>query len=303
MNKKTILITGATGMVASKLIPLLTQKGFAINTLSRLPINQLGVKSYLWDVSKNIINEEAVLSANFIIHLAGENVAAKRWTAERKKAILESRISSTNLLFSVLEKHKHLLDGYVGASAIGYYGDRGQENLSEDCMPKKSFLSDVCVAWEQAHLKMSQFSNRVIIFRIGVVLDKKEGALKEMMQTLPLSLSCLGNGEQSTSYIHIDDLIKMIAFGIENTTMNGVYNAVNPEVVSNKELIKTLSQYKKSVLPITSVPSFMLKIIMGEAATIALGSQNCSADKIVRSGFSFSYPTINLVFKNLFENE
>jgi uncharacterized protein (TIGR01777 family) len=301
MNQKTVLVTGASGMVASKLIDLLLQKGYRVNTLSRKPNQRKDVQSFLWNLDSKSIDEQAILSANFIIHLAGESVAAERWTLSRKKKILDSRIDSTKLLMSVLKKHNHCLDGYIGASAIGFYGDRGTEALTETSVAKKCFLSDVCIEWEQAHQQISDYTKRLVIFRIGVVLDKNEGALKEMMKAFPLSLNYLGDGKQSTSFIALDDLAKMLVFSVEDSTINGTYNAVGPEVLSNKQLISTLSRFKKPLLPITSVPAFLLKAIMGEAAVIALYSQNCSAEKILSTGFVFDFPHLDLVFQHLFK--
>ena len=174
MKKNTILITGATGMIGNQLITEFIQRGYQINTLSRKPIKRVGINSYVWNVEQNQIDEEAILSANIIIHIAGESVADQRWTAKRKAAILNSRVNSTKLIVSVLRKYNHRLDTYIGASAVGYYGNRGEELLTEKSLPQKGFLSDVCVSWEEAHRMVNEFAQRVVVYRIGVVLDKHE---------------------------------------------------------------------------------------------------------------------------------
>jgi len=303
MKKNTILITGATGMIGQQLITEFSQRGYQVNTLSRKPIKRVGVKSYVWNVERNEIDEEAVLTANIIIHIAGESVAAKRWTAKRKAAILNSRVNSTKLIVSILRKYNHHLDTYIGASAVGYYGSRGNEELTEKSLPQKGFLSDVCVSWEEAHRLVNEFAQRVVICRIGVVLDKHEGALQEMIKTLPLSLNYLGNGKQYMSYIYIKDLIRLFGWATEHNHLHGTFNAVSPIPVTNKAFIQSLSSYRKAILPITPVPGFVLKLIMGEAACIALDSQNCTADKLINAGFDFRYSNLNQVFEDIFHNQ
>jgi hypothetical protein len=303
MKKNTILITGATGMIGQQLITEFIQKGYQVNTLSRNPIKRVGVKSYIWNVERNEIDEEAILTANIIIHIAGESVAAKRWTAKRKAAILSSRVNSTKLIVSILRKYNHQLDTYIGASAVGYYGSRGDEVLTEKSLPQKGFLSDVCVNWEEAHRMVNNFAQRVIVYRIGVVLDKHEGAFQEMTKTLPLSLNYLGNGKQYMSFIYIKDLIRLFSWAAENDVITGTFNAVSPFPVTNKAFIQSLSKYRKAILPITPVPGFVLKLIMGEAACIALDSQNCAAEKLVSTGFHFQYSDLNQVFEDIFHNQ
>jgi uncharacterized protein len=303
MKKNTILITGASGMIGQQLITEFIQKGYQINTLSRKPIKRVGVKSYIWNVERNEIDEEAILTANIIIHIAGESVAAKRWTAKRKTAILNSRVNSTKLIVSILRKYNHQLHAYIGASAIGYYGSRGDEVLTEKSLPQKGFLSDVCVNWEEAHRMANDFAQRVVIYRIGVVLDKNEGALQEMTKTLPLSLNYLGNGKQYMSFIYIKDVIRLFSWAAENELVNGTFNAVSPFPVTNKAFIQSLSSHRNAILPITPVPGFVLRLIMGEAACIALDSQNCTAEKLVSTGFHFLYSDLNDVFRDIFLNQ
>lgn len=300
IKKNTVLITGATGMIGQQLITEFNQRGYQVNTLSRKPIKRVGVKSYVWNVERNEIDEDAVLTANIILHIAGESVAAKRWTAKRKAEILNSRVNSTKLIVATLRKYNHHVDTYIGASAVGYYGSRDNEELTEKSLPQKGFLSDVCVSWEDAHRVVNEFAKRVVVYRIGVVLDKHEGALQEMMKTLPLSLNYLGNGKQYMSFIYIKDLIRLFSWATDNEHIHGTFNAVSPIPVTNKAFIQSLSSYRRAILPITPVPGFVLKLIMGEAACIALDSQNCAAEKLMNAGFDFHYSNINQVFEDMF---
>lgn len=300
IKKNTVLITGATGMIGQQLITEFNQRGYQVNTLSRKPIKRVGVKSYVWNVERNEIDEDAVLTANIILHIAGESVAAKRWTAKRKAEILNSRVNSTKLIVATLRKYNHHVDTYIGASAVGYYGSRDNEELTEKSLPQKGFLSDVCVSWEDAHRVVNEFAKRVVVYRIGAVLDKHEGALQEMMKTLPLSLNYLGNGKQYMSFIYIKDLIRLFSWATDNEHIHGTFNAVSPIPVTNKAFIQSLSSYRRAILPITPVPGFVLKLIMGEAACIALDSQNCAAEKLMNAGFDFHYSNINQVFEDMF---
>lgn len=302
IKKNIVLITGATGMIGQQLITEFNQRGYQVNTLSRKPIKRVGVKSYVWNVERNEIDEEAILTANIIIHIAGESVAAMRWTTKRKAEILNSRVNSTKLIIATLRKYNHHVDTYIGASAVGYYGSRGNEELTEKSLPQKGFLSDVCVSWEDAHRLVNEFAKRVVVYRIGVVLDKHEGALQEMLKTLPLSLNYLGNGKQYMSFIYIKDLIRLFSWATDNEQIHGTYNAVSPIPITNKAFIQSLSSYRRAIMPITPIPGFVLKLIMGEAACIALDSQNCAAEKLMNAGFDFHYSNINQVFEDIFIN-
>jgi len=299
--KPIILITGANGMLAKYLLNNLSTN-YTIRFLTRNPKK---TNEFLWNVENNIIDPKAFIGVEHIIHLAGASVAEKRWTNNRKKVIFSSRINSAQLILRELEKNKLTIKTFVSASAVGYYGCTTTEKiLTEDSPKGNDFLSDVCQQWENAAqlFKSKNIAARVAILRIGIILQKDDGALKKM--TLPIQLgigSALGSGEQYVPWIHIEDLSQLFKFTLENNQMNGIFNAVAPEHITNKKLTKDIAikLHRKIILPKT--PTFILRLIFGEMAVILLEGSRVSSKKIIDLGFNFKYNNLKEALNNIFD--
>ena len=288
---KKILITGGSGLVGKKITALLERKGYEVAWLSRNP-EKYKQKSFAWDVEKQSIEPEAIQWADGIIHLAGEGVADKRWTAGRKKAILQSRTQSTGLLKQAIEQSKKKLEAFISASAVGYYGfNTGDTLMDENGNAGSDFLAQVVIAWESEVEKLADLGIRTVLLRIGIVLDNKGGALVEMLK--PPVAAPLGSGQQWMSWIQIDDLARMFLFAIENQEMYGTYNAVGPNPATNAELTKAAARKVNKTYLNIGVPEFALKLILGEMAQMVLGGNKVSSKKIQKAGYSFRYPSLD----------
>ncbi|WP_075341321.1 TIGR01777 family oxidoreductase [Tenacibaculum agarivorans] len=278
-----ILLTGGTGLVGSLLEKILIEKQHEVFILTRSPKAK---NHFKWDVSSNFIDEKA-LRVDYIIHLAGAGIADKKWTPKRKKELIDSRVASAELLYNKVKELSIPLKGFISSSGIGYYGAITSENIyKETDEPANDFISKICIEWEKAALLFSNSDIPVTILRTGVVLSKKGGALKKM--NTPLFLSSLGNGNQYVPWIHIEDLCNLYVKAIEDTTFTGIYNAVAPEHQTNTSFTKILgTTLKKTVTPF-NVPSFILKLVLGELAIIVLAGSRISTEKI-ESVYQFNF--------------
>ncbi len=287
---KKILITGGSGLIGTRLTELLTDAGHSVAHLGRSTRDGT-VKTYLWDIGTRKIDRSALVAADAIIHLAGANVGDKRWTRKRKEDILQSRLQSTGLLFEELEKKNHRVKTFVSASAVGFYGSgENQTYFTEEDKQGKGFLADVVGKWERAVDQISTLGIRVVKLRTGVVLSERGGALKEML--LPVKLyvgSPLGTGEQMLSWIHLDDLCCIFIKAVEDEAMNGVYNAVAPSPVSNKELTYLMAKILKRPIFLPRVPAIAIKLLFGEMSEVVLEGAKISSKKIQATGFNFKF--------------
>ena len=307
----TILLTGGTGMIGSYLQKFLVEKGYQVIVLVRddaaIKPADKNISFAKWNVEKGIIDNNAIAQSDYIIHLAGANVASKRWTDKRKKEIVESRTKSGDLLVKSLKEIPNKIKAVVSASAIGWYGaDRNSnfsktEGFKEDAPAANDFLGETCKLWEASIQPVEQLYKRLCIFRFGIVLSEKGGALEEFKKPLKFGIAgILGDGKQIISWIHIDDLCRLLLFAIEHENVSGIYNAVAPKPVSNKELTLTLAKQMRSkfYIPI-HVPVFTLKLALGEMSVEVLKSTTVNNDKIKRAGFTFLYPAIETALENL----
>jgi len=303
-----ILITGATGLVGTRLTEMLLYQGHEVSHLGRskktgLPAEQAAkIPSFIWDVDRGIIDEEALVGADAIVHLAGAGVADQRWTEKRKLDILESRIKSTALLARYLGKNQYV-KAVVSASAIGYYGfGLTNKEFTEVSLPGSDFLAEVVKAWEAEADKIQH--TRVVKLRIGIVLSEKGGALKEMARPIRWGVgSSLGTGAQYMSWIHLDDLCSMFMKAVEDNSMHGAYNATGPYAVTNQELTRAIASALHKPLWLPPVPAFVLKSIVGEMADIVLNGSIVSSKKIQQAGFQFQFPDLNQALTNLLERK
>ncbi|MGB1205727.1 MAG: TIGR01777 family oxidoreductase [Chitinophagales bacterium] len=298
---KNILITGGSGLVGTHLTEILLEKGYQVSHLSRRKAEKKGITVYQWNVNDGFIEEEAIAKADCIVHLAGAGVADSRWTDARKKVIIDSRVKSSALLHQYLSKKKNKVTSFIGASAIGFYGDRGNELLAETASKGNDFLSKTTQLWEESSDKIESLNIRRVLLRIGIVLSLKGGALPKTAFPLHFCIgSYFGNGQQFYSWIHIDDLCKMFVFAIENEHLKGIFNAVAPNPVTNKTFVRNIGEAmnKKNILLPT--PSFAMRLLLGEMSSIVLNGSKVSAEKIQNTGFQFEHKFLKMALGKLY---
>lgn len=287
--KPKVLITGGTGLVGGRLSDLLSQKGYEVSHLSRNPKGNEKYTTFRWEVTNKHIDEEA-LQVDHIIHLAGAGVADSRWSKERKQEIYNSRIDSTNLLFEKIKSKNIPLTSFICASAIGYYGlDTGDQLLDEEKSPGHDFLAEVVKDWEKAANQFESLDVEVSKVRIGVVLAEKGGALPKIMAPIQKYVGApLGSGQQYMSWIHIEDLCQIFSWILDGEE-KGTFNAVAPNPLTNAAITRAIAKELKKPLILPPVPSFVLKLMLGEMSGIVLGGNNVSSKKLVDLGFKFQF--------------
>jgi uncharacterized protein (TIGR01777 family) len=303
----TVMISGGTGLIGQALCKVLVEKNYHVIILTRRkPKENVSNKVSFaeWDPEKRIINEEIFSHIDYIIHLAGANVAEKRWTEKRKNEIVTSRVKTGQLLAECIAKYPGKVKAVISASAIGWYGaDAVIPNphpFNEEAPPDNDFLGSTCKKWENAISGVKETGTRLSILRTGIVLSNKGGAFTEFRKAIKLNIvPVLGSGKQMISWIHIDDLVRIYIYALENEKLRGVYNAVAPVPVSNKQLMKTLgsSLIKHSIS--VHIPSLLIKMLLGEISVEVLKSCTVSSEKIQKHNFQFLYPTIESAIEDL----
>ena len=302
MNK--ILITGGSGLVGSNLSEILTQNGFEVVHLSRNPKSGSAYKSFKWDIKTGYVDEAALQDLYAIIHLAGAGVADKRWSSGRKKLILDSRVKSAELLYSKVKDLDSKPGLFLSASAVGFYGDRGDEKLDEGSVRGDGFLADVCDAWEEAAWKFNQLGIRTAVVRIGLVLSLKGGALAKMITPFRLGVgNYFGDGRQHYPWVHIRDLSMIFKHIVENNELDGVFNGVAPHPVTSKEFSQVLKGVIGGKGLLVSAPASMLKLGLGEMATALLMSTKVYPKKIQDAGFNFQHPELKEALQDLLNKQ
>ncbi len=294
-----ITITGASGLIGRRLLKNLAAAGHALTVVSRHAGTNVppGVGVVAWDPMKGAAPEEGVRSANTVIHMAGEPVA-QRWNESSKRRIRESRVVGTRNLVQALAKLRNTPQTLICASAVGYYGSRGDEELREDSAPGHGYLAEVCVAWEKEALAAEAFGMRVVRVRTGVVLDPSGGALRSMLTPFRMGVGGkLGDGKQWMSWIHLADLAAMYQFAVENP-VSGALNGVAPVPVSNADFTQNLARvlHRPAMFP---VPVFGLKLLFGEMSEILLASQRVLPAAAEAAGFKFRFPELGGALENL----
>ncbi len=308
---RTVLITGGTGLIGTHLTKLLVEKGYKVIVLTRksVPVNTNSKDNFIsyahWDISKELTDKNAFAQADYIIHLAGAGVADKRWTKNRKTEIVESRTKSSALIVKTLKETANNIKAVISASAIGWYGENHinpankEDGFKENDPAAMDFLGATCKSWEESIDPVQQSGIRLVKLRTGIVLSNEGGALAEFKKPLKAGIATiLGSGEQVISWIQIEDLCRMYLFALENEAISGVYNAVAPFPVTNKQLTLELAKQLRGRFFIPMhVPAFVLKMMLGEMSIEVLKSATVYSGKIRKSGFTFLYPSIQPALK------
>lgn len=295
-----IVIAGGTGFIGEYLVDYLLRHKHTVTLLTRSSREKnTAVRSVQWDGKTLGSWADVIDGADAVINLAGKNIFT-RWSDENKQAILASRLNATRVLVQAIKRASRKPSVFVSASAVGYYGDTGSEDVRESHAPGNDFLANVCRQWEEASHEAREAGVRVANPRFGIVLGKDGGALKPM--TLQFNLlvgGYLGNGQQFFPWVHIDDLVRAVVLLLEQQNVDGPYNVTAPHPVRMKEFASTLGEvmHRPSWLP---VPAFALRIVLGEASGLLLNGQRVLPAALVQQGFSFSFPTAHEALQNIF---
>ena len=306
----TVLITGGTGLIGTALCKMLTEKGYEVIILTRNKgqhtSDNPNVSYAEWDIPSQTIDAEAIKKADHIIHLAGANVGDKRWTKKRKKLIIESRTQSAALLVKAMQENENKVQTVITASGIGWYGEDHPATLQrggfiETDPASEDFLGQVCVQWEQSLDPVTAMGKRLLKFRTGVVLSNDGGAIPAFKRPLRTGVATiLGSGRQVISWIHIHDVCRLYLHALENKEMNGAYNAVAHQYVTNKTLMLALARrVRGKFFWSMHVPAFLLKLVLGELSVEVLKSATVNNEKTRHSGFKFLYPAIEAALNQL----
>lgn len=289
---QNVLLTGGSGFIGKHLTNVLIEAGYSVSVLSRSDKKDTpSIQYYKWNLKQNYIDENAVLKADYIIHLAGEGIVEKRWTKRRKKAILESRVKPIDLIFSVLEKNNKKLNAFISASAVGIYGAITRSTIcTEETPPANDFLGETCQIWENEASRIENLGIRTVKVRTGIVLGKDEGFLKKMTPSFKAGFGAvLGTGKQYLPWIHVEDLCSIYLLAITNGEISGAYNACITDNTTNAGFSKTLANLFGYTIWLPKVPPFILRIALGEMSEAVLKGQRVSSEKIKKTGFEFQF--------------
>lgn len=296
-----ILISGSSGLIGSHLVQSFKGRGHEVIRLVRSE-GQLSDDTLLWDPEHHELRLENFENFDVVINLAGENISTGRWTSEKKQKIRDSRVMGTHMLAELLAKLENPPKLLINASAIGFYGDRSDEVMTELSKAGEGFLSDVCHKWEEAAEPAKKAGIRVVKLRIGVVLSASGGALERMLLPFKMGLAgVIGSGKQYMSWIAIDDLVGVVLHLINNDSLQGPINAVSPHPVTNYTFTKSLGKVLKrpTIFP---MPAWVARLVMGDMAdALVLSSTRVVPDVLEQSGYTFLYPSIDKALVHFLE--
>jgi uncharacterized protein (TIGR01777 family) len=296
-----ILISGASGLVGTNLIPTLTAKNHDVYKLVRKAPQS--ADEIQWDSETGFSESEKAKLENFdaVIHLAGDNVASENWSQKKKKSIRDSRVVGTKVLVDALKDLQHPPKHFISASAVGFYGDGKDEILTEESDQGAGFLPEVCAEWEAEAKKAESFA-RVVCMRIGVVLAKDGGALEKMLTPFKFGIGgTVGSGKQWMSWIALDDIVSIINFFLENENLKGSFNLTAPNPATNQEFTKALGHAisRPTVLPI---PEFAIKLMFGEMGeTLLLTGARVLPKRLEEAGYKFQFTNLDEAIKSVLD--
>ena len=298
-----IIVSGSHGLVGKALLKSLAADGHEVFRLVRREAN-FGVGEIWWDPSEGRIDAQHLEGCDVVVHLAGESIASGRWNEEKKRAILESRVKSTLLLSETLARLSQPPSVFLSASAIGYYGNRGDELLTEQSAPGNDFLANVCIEWENATRPAGEKGIRTVHTRFGIILDDQGGALAKMLTPFRMGIGGrVGSGKQWMSWIALDDVVSGLKFLMGETSTRGPVNFVAPNPVTNAEFTKTLGRVlsRATIFP---VPEFAARLAFGEMAdALLLSSQRVEPSVLKSKQFRFRWTTLEAALRNILNTD
>lgn len=303
-----VLITGATGFVGQSLVKALGKRGHQINILTtrkNLPkeVNGVGVESFFWNPETQEFDRNSLVGVEYIFHLAGDSIADGRWSDEKKKRLKTSRVDSFDLILKTLKEttgKDNTIKKVISSAAIGIYGNRGDEELTEESVHGTGFLAKLCEEWESKVKEVNELNIPFVALRTGVVLDTGGGALAKMILPFKMGVGgILADGKQYMSWIHREELVNMFVWAMETESAEGIYNAVSDKPVTNYDFTKALGRAisRPTIFP---VPGFVLKTIFGEMSSILLDSQRVLPSRFLKEGYEFKFKDIDQAFADIF---
>ena len=301
-GQRRVVITGGSGLIGRRLTEMLRERGYQVSVITRNK-NAKSPESYYWNYQEGVLDQSALEGAYGVIHLAGAGVGDRGWSKSRKKEIIESRVQTTELLVKKIAEVQSKPAVFISASAVGYYGDRKDEVLTESSGSGEGFLSTTVTLWEEAVQKINTLGIRMVILRTGVVLDKNHGALPKMAGPVKAMIgSPLGSGKQYLPWIHLDDICRMYIHALEHDTIHGVFNAVAPEEQTNESFTGILGKTLHRPVILPAVPVFVLRLILGEMSHLVLDSNRVRPDRILNTGFRFLYPELGRALNSIYQS-
>ena len=294
-----VLITGASGLIGNALQKSFEEKGYEILRASRS--EPKSADDIQWDPDTGFADQdlERLEGLDGVIHLAGENIAGLRWTDEKKKAIRDSRVHGTRTLIEAFARLEKKPNVFISASAIGFYGDRGDDEMTESSSAGDTFLSEVSKEWESESRRAEDMGIRTVLLRNGIVLSKDGGALATMMTPFKFGVGgVIGSGKQWMSWVSLDDVVAAVNFAIDNEKMRGAVNVVSPNPVTNEEFTKTLGEvlYRPTFLPL---PEFAVNLVFGEMGdALLIDSTRVIPKRLLNAGFKFEYPDLKIALEH-----
>jgi len=289
---KSVLITGGSGLIGKYLTSLLLEKGYSVSHLSRGRGYPGRVRVHTWAPEKEVLDPGVFTGIDNVIHLAGANIGSKRWSLLRKEEIISSRVDSARLIHKTITENNIQLNTFISASAIGFYGAVTSERIfTEDDLPGDDFLGMTCALWEESADLFESSGIRTVKIRTGVVLEKSDSAMSRFLSAARFGIfPTLGNGRQYFPWIHISDLCNIYLKAIEDVKMKGAYNAVAPGHTNNKSFMRILASAMNRPFISPPIPSFLLRLAMGESSVIALKGSRVSSEKLAGAGYNFEFP-------------
>jgi uncharacterized protein (TIGR01777 family) len=296
-----ILISGGNGMLGKAITEELLHKGHTVNWLCRKPVIENKVKVFLWDPASRSIDLKAFEGVEHLINLSGSNIAGKPWNKKNKAEIYRSRVDSTAFLLETMQQNNILLKTTCGASATGYYGNEHKEAFcDENTAAGSDFLAQVCRNWEKTYETFAPKQTRLVILRIGIVLSEQGGIYAKLRPLVKTGLAAvIGSGKNYISWIHIRDLVRLFVFAIENPAVHGIYNATASEPKNLEDFTRMMATSLNRNVFLPRLPSFLLRLVLGERASLLVKGCRVKNDKIRALGFNFEFPQLSSALSDL----